>query len=139
MAPRATRPYNARVTSPAQREDQATALGGVDAARLAVDVASDRQATDILLLDVREVTVFADFMIIMTGGSVRQLNALASELDERLSKVGLKLHHREGTAESGWVLLDFADIVIHIFSVEQRDYYKLDQVWKAARQVVRIQ
>jgi ribosome-associated protein len=127
------------VTSPAQRENQATALAGIDAARLAIDVASDRQATDILLLDVRDVTVFADFMVIMTGGSVRQLNALASELDDKLSKAGLKLHHREGTAESGWVLLDFLDVVVHIFSEEQRDYYKLDQVWKAAREVVRLQ
>ena len=127
------------MTSPAPREEQTTAVSGIDAARLAIDVASDRQATDIALLDVREVTVFADFMIIMTGGSVRQLNALASELDEKLSKAGMTLHHREGTAESGWLLLDFSDVVVHIFSEEMRDYYKLDQVWKAARQVVRLQ
>ena len=139
MARPRTRRYNAKVTSPAQRQTETAVRSGIDAARLAIDVASDRQATDILLLDVREVTVFADFMVIMTGGSVRQLNALASELDEQLSKAGLKLHHREGTAVSGWVLLDFADVVIHIFSEAQRDYYTLDEVWKAARQVVRLQ
>lgn len=127
------------MTSPAQREDSQAKPRGIDAAHLAIDVASDRQATDILLLDVTELTAFADYMVIMTGGSVRQLNALASELEEKLSKAGLRLHHREGTADSGWLLLDFADIVIHIFSEEQRDYYQLEDVWKTARQVVRLQ
>jgi ribosome-associated protein len=127
------------VTSPTRREEQTATLSGLDAAHKAIDVASDRQATDILLLDVREVTVFADFMVIMSGGSVRQLNALASELDEQLAKSGMRMHHREGTGESGWVLLDFGDVVVHIFSEQQRDYYRLEDVWKAARQVVRIQ
>ena len=108
-------------------------------ARLAIDVASDRQATDILMLDVHELTPFADFLVIMTANSARQLNALADELEEKLRKAGVKLHHREGTPDSGWLLLDFADVVIHIFSETQRDFYSLDQVWSAARQVVRLQ
>ena len=110
-----------------------------EAARIAVDVGSDRQATDILLLDVRKVSGFADYMVIMSAGSVRQLNALASELDDSISKAGLRLHHMEGTGDSGWLLLDFGDLVVHVFSEDQRAYYSLEEVWSAAKQLVRIQ
>ncbi len=109
------------------------------AARLAVDVASDRQAEDIVLLDVRKVSGFADYMVIMSAGSVRQLSSLARELPDAIEQAGLDLHHREGTGDSGWVLLDFGDLVVHVFSVEQRDHYRLEQVWQSAKQLVRIQ
>ncbi len=109
------------------------------AARLAVDVASDRQATDIVLLDIAAVSGFADYMVIMSVSSTRQLSAVASELEDAIEKAGLGIHHREGTGESGWVLLDFGDVVLHVFSEKQRDFYKLEQVWKTAKQVVRIQ
>jgi ribosome-associated protein len=106
---------------------------------LAVDVASDRQAEDIVLLDVHAISGFADYMVLMSAGSVRQANALASELEEAIEQAGLDMHHREGTGESGWVLLDFGDLVLHVFGQEQREFYKLEQVWQAARQVVRVQ
>ncbi len=109
------------------------------AARLAVDGASDRQATDIVLLDIAAVSGFADYMVIMSVSSTRQLSAVASELEDSIEKAGLRIHHREGTGESGWVLLDFGDVVLHVFSEKQRDFYKLEQVWKTAKQVVRIQ
>ena len=110
-----------------------------DAARVAVDVASDRQAVDIVLLDVREVSGFTDYMVIMSAGSVRQLNALARELEESVERGGLPLHHREGTGDSGWMLLDFGDLVVHLFSERQRAFYRLEQVWRSAKQLVRIQ
>lgn len=109
------------------------------AARRAVDAASDKQGANIVLLDVRDVSAFADYMVVLTAGSVRQLNALAEDLIEAVGKAGLRLHHREGTAESGWVLLDFGDVVTHVFSEEQRDFYRLEQVWRAGRELVRIQ
>ena len=58
---------------------------------------------------------------------------------EAVETAGLKLHHREGTPESGWVLLDFGDIVAHVFSEEKRDFYRLEQVWRAGKELVRIQ
>ena len=109
------------------------------AARRAVDVASDKMASDILLLDVREVASFADYMIIMSALTPRQTDALAEDLTTAAKASGLSLHHREGTANSGWLLLDFADVIVHIFDEEQRDHYRLDQLWKAARTVVRMQ
>ena len=109
------------------------------AARLAVDGASDRQTEDIVLLDVHEISSFADYMVLMSADSVRQANALASELEAAIERAGLDMHHREGTGDSGWVLLDFGDLVLHVFGQEQREFYQLQQVWKAAKQVVRIQ
>ena len=109
------------------------------AARRAVEVASDKQASDVLLLDVREVASFADYMIIMSALTPRQTNALAEELTAAAKASGLALHHREGTADSGWLLLDFADVIVHIFDEEQREHYRLEQLWKAARTVVRMQ
>ena len=109
------------------------------AARRAVEVASDKMASDILLLDVREVASFADYMIIMSAGTARQTNALAEDLTAAAKASGLSLHHREGTASSGWLLLDFADVIVHIFDEEQRDHYRLEELWKAARTVVRMQ
>ena len=109
------------------------------AARRAVDVASDKQASDILLLDVRDVTTFADYMVIMSANTPRQINALAEDLTAAVKESGLALHHREGTPSSGWLLLDFADVIVHVFDQTQRDYYQLEQVWRTARTVVRIQ
>ena len=108
-------------------------------ARLAVDVASEKQGADIVLLDVHTVTAFTDFMVILTAASARQVSALANDLTEAVEQSGLPLHHREGTAESGWVLLDFADIVVHIFSPDQRDYYRLEQVWNKAKTLLHVQ
>ncbi len=109
------------------------------AARRAVDVASDKMASDILLLDVREVASFADYMIIMSAGTARQTNALAEDITVAGKASGLSLHHREGTADSGWLLLDFADVIVHIFDEEQREHYRLEQLWTAAKTVVRMQ
>ena len=109
------------------------------AARSAVDVASDRQAMDVVLLDVREISAFNDYMVIMSADNPRQVGALVDELEKAITESGLRLHHIEGTQESGWVLLDFSDIVIHVFSEEQRGYYRLDEVWRAAKTLVRLQ
>src|SRR5690606_5816451 len=98
-------------------------------ARRAVEVASDKQASDIVLLDIRGVSSFADYMIIMTAATPRQINALARDMEEAIEKSGFDMHHREGSNESGWVLLDFSDIVVHIFSPAQRDFYRLERVW----------
>ncbi len=82
---------------------------------------------------------FTDYMVVLSVGSERQLRAITDDLAEAVEEAGLRLHHREGTAESGWVLLDFGDAVVHVFSEEQRDFYRLEQVWRAGKELVRIQ
>ena len=104
-----------------------------------VELAADKLATDVLLLDVRALVNFADYMVIMSADSARQMDALAEEVRRGLKEEGVPLHHQEGTPASGWMLLDFADVIVHIFSLEQREYYRLEQLWSAGRPLVRIQ
>ena len=108
-------------------------------ARRIVDVASSKQASDILLLDVREVASFADYLVIMSADTLRQMGALTEEVVTSLKQEGVRPHHLEGTSDSGWLLLDYFDVIVHIFSPEQRAFYRLEQVWPRAKPVVRIQ
>ncbi len=104
-----------------------------------MEVASDRQASDILLLDVREVCSFADYFVIMSGDSQRQMKALQDEIDRKLSQDRIPIHHLEGTTDSGWVLLDLGAVIIHIFDDPTRRFYQLDQLWSRATPLVRMQ
>jgi ribosome-associated protein len=111
---------------------------GLERARRIVDIASDKLATDIALLDSRGVCSFADFFVMVTGESVRQLKAIAEEVVHRLKQEGVYPLHREGTADSGWILLDYGDIIVHIFSENERQTYGLDEMWGQARPVLRV-
>jgi len=108
-------------------------------ARLAVEVASDKKATDIVLLDIQGVSVIADYFVICTGANPRQIRAIASAIDEKLSEHGSSAFHREGIADTGWLLLDFGDVIVHIFSPKERDYYRLERLWSNAKTVVYLQ
>jgi ribosome-associated protein len=114
-------------------------LETIEIARKAVEVASNKQAIEIMLLDVREIVSFADYFVICNGQSSRQINAIYDEILLSLKKEGILPHHREGTIESGWLLLDYGDVVIHVFAPSERQYYQLDELWSQARPVVRIQ
>ena len=114
-------------------------LDPVQLARAAADIAYDKKASDILVLDIKDVSSFADFFVICTGTNVRQIAAIAEALDEGLDKQGARVLHREGTAESGWLLLDFGDVIVHIFAPKERDYYRLERLWNEAKTVVYLQ
>ena len=103
-----------------------------------MELASEKQAEDILMLDIRQLTTFADYFVIMTAGSARQLEALQEELVEALKDSGTALYHREGAAGVGWILLDYSDVIIHLFGAEERAYFRLEQLWAGAAQVVRV-
>jgi ribosome-associated protein len=108
-------------------------------ARKAVEAAADKQAIDIVLLDTREVCSFADYFVICSGDSERQLSTIYDEVGHRLKQAGVLPDHREGTIESGWLLLDFGDVIVHIFAPFEREYYQLDELWREAKPVLRIQ
>ena len=108
-------------------------------ARLAVDVASDKKATDIVLLDIQGVTSIADYFVICTGNNPRQIRAIASAIDEKMSEVGLSAFHREGGPDSGWMLLDYSDVIVHIFGPKEREYYRLERLWSNAQTVIYLQ
>ena len=104
-----------------------------------VEAAGDKQAADIVLLDAREVCSFADYFVMCSGETNRQLKAIYDEVEHALKKEGILPHHHEGTVDSGWLLLDFGDVIVHIFATFERDYYQLDKLWSQATTVIRIQ
>ena len=104
-----------------------------------VEAAGDKQAADIVLLDAREVCSFADYFVMCSGETNRQIKAIYDEVEHTLKKEGILPHHHEGTVDSGWLLLDFGDVIVHIFAPFEREYYQLDELWSQASLVVRIQ
>lgn len=108
-------------------------------ARALVEVAADRKAEDVTLLDLRPISVIADYFVICTGTSERQGNALVRALVDRAAELGYASKRIEGTSEGGWVLLDFGDVIAHVFSPQQRDFYRLEELWKDAQPLLVIQ
>ena len=97
--------------------------------------ALDKQADDLLVLDVRELTSIADYFIICSGNTSRQVKAIVDEIDYQLSKGRTYPHHVEGVPECRWVLMDYGDIVVHVFDTETREYYDLEGLWGDAHKV----
>lgn len=93
---------------------------------------------DTVLLDVREICTFADYFVICSGESDRQVKAIVDAISQYMKKEHIKANHEEGTPESGWILLDFGDVIVHVFSSVERDYYQLDQFWEKAATKLRI-
>ncbi len=108
-------------------------------AKAAVDVASDKKASDVILLDIRNVSLIADYFVICSGRNTRQIQAIADAIDEELSKQGANVLHREGSAETGWLLLDYGDVIVHVFGQKEREYYRLERLWSEAKTVVYLQ
>ena len=108
-------------------------------ARFATEIVSDSFASDILLLNISNKSAFTDFMIILTVDSSRQMSAVAEELEIEMKSKGINKFRKEGSANSGWVVVDFGDIVVHLFGKDEREYYALDDIWSEAQQLLRIQ
>jgi len=114
-------------------------MEAIELARKSVEAATDKQAADIVMLDTRGICSFADYFVICSGETQRQIEAICDEVVEVLKKGGVKLNRREGTANSGWMLMDFGDVIIHIFTPTKRDYYQLEKLWSKATPLIRIQ
>lgn len=91
------------------------------------------------MLDVRSVCWFADYFVICSAESERQISAVVEEIDRTLTENGVRSYRSEGTAGSGWVLMDLDDVIVHIFSSEQRSFYKLEDLWAKAVPLVHLQ
>jgi ribosome-associated protein len=114
-------------------------IGPLEVAQRAVEIASDKQATDIILLDIQGVATFADYFVLLSADSMRQINALVEDIALQLKTEDIHIGHKEGTPEGGWVLLDYGDVLIHVFSPEEREYYRLEELWKEAIPLVQVQ
>jgi ribosome-associated protein len=92
-----------------------------------------------VMLDVHDLTSIADFFVICSAGSDRQISAITDAMFETLTDAGVKPLHSEGIGESGWVLVDYGDVIVHIFTPAERSYYTLEKLWGAAPVVLRMQ
>lgn len=102
----------------------------------ALSAAKSKKAEDVVVLELgKESSAFTDYFMICSGGNPRQVQAIADEVDERLSQQGFEPNHREGYDQAEWVLLDYFDFVVHIFSTKSRGFYDLERLWKSAKRV----
>ena len=108
-------------------------------ARLIVDALEDKKGEDILLIDIREVCDFADYFVISTGTSDRMLQALADAAAEKMHEKYDTWGRREGNSQDGWLLVDFGDVVLHLFSPERRQFYRLEELWGKGKVLLRLQ
>jgi nicotinate-nucleotide adenylyltransferase len=114
-------------------------LSALEVARKIVDAAEDKKAADIVLLDVSELTSMADYFVICSGGSERQLGAIGDGITEKLREEGVRPIGREGGSNSHWTLVDFGAVIVHIFAPPERDYYQLERHWSKAKTILRVQ
>ncbi|MDP9296245.1 MAG: ribosome silencing factor [Actinomycetota bacterium] len=98
----------------------------------AARAAAGKQGEDITVLDVRRVIVITDFFVIVSGGSARQVRTITESIESALKELGVKPVRREGETEGHWVLLDYVDVVVHVFGEEERRYYDLERLWRDA-------
>ena len=105
------------------------------------DVIVDLLGENVVVLDLTEVTTFTDYFIIASASSHRQLDAMQSRIREEMKKLDIPLFAKnvEGVSDTGWILIDFNSVIVHLFDHETRDYYQLEELWKNARVVARIQ
>ena len=116
-----------------------TEMPALDLARRIVELAEDKKAADIVLLDLTGLTTVADYFVIASGGSERQLDAIADGVVSGMRDEKIHAFGREGTAASHWVLVDFGSVIVHIFTPPERDYYQLERHWAEAKTVLRVQ
>lgn len=102
-------------------------------------MALDKQAEDVVLLDTRQAASYTDYIVICSAESDRQLDAIQHEIADTLKKESVLPYKSEGSSESGWILMDYAGVVIHMFSRELREYYSLDSVYDKATRLLTIQ
>jgi ribosome-associated protein len=130
---------HAKGTQAKSKIDGGNILEPKELADVIVEAIAERLGSDIVLLDMQEVTLLADYFVICSAESTPQFRAILDEVETQVKAAGGRRLHVEGEAESGWILLDYNHVVVHIFDPELRAYYNLEELWKEARLVVRIQ
>ena len=127
-----------RASLPPPAPTDATTLRRESAKRLAIEIAVsalDKKAERVEIVDIGEKVDYADYLVVMTGRSDRQVVAIASGIEESIKKAGGKTHGREGVQQGHWVLIDFGDVIAHVFLDEARKYYDLEGLWMDAPRV----
>ena len=104
-------------------------------ARLIAKVLNDKKGIDVKVIKISDVSVLADYMVIATGTSSTQVKALAEAVEEKLDEKGISVSHIEGYRSNSWILLDYVDVIVHVFSNEAREYYDLERLWEDGKEI----
>ena len=129
--PRSKRPENGRAAKPrATRKPRLPRE-----LTLAIEAAASRKATDIIVLDLRQTGAFTDYFVICTGGNPRQVHAIADAVEQALKTIKVRPAHVEGYDRAGWVLVDYFDFIVHVFSANARQFYGLERLWGEATRI----
>lgn len=104
-------------------------------AKIAFHALDEKKGEDIRIIDISQVSTIADYFIIANGNSNSQVNALVDNIEEQMGKAGFDCNQREGYNTGAWVLLDFGDVIIHVFDKENRSFYNLERIWSDGREV----
>lgn len=107
-----------------------TLMNTKEIALLAIDALEDKKAEDIRIIDISEISTIADYFIIADGSNKSQIQAMADNVSERLGRAGVTVRQIEGYQNANWILMDFQDIIIHIFDRENRLFYDLERIWR---------
>ncbi len=109
----------------------------LDKAKRVYELATDKKARDIVILELKDLTILTDYFIICSGDSTTQVRAIVEHIEENLGKLGLQPLSIEGLSYSHWVLMDYGDIIVHVFEEETRHYYELEKLWLDAPRIER--
>jgi len=106
------------------------------AVKAAYNAVSDKMGDDIVVLDIREVSIISEYFIIASANNSNQLKAMADNVQEKLHELGVPMRHVEGVQSARWILVDFGHIIVHLFCKEEREYYRLEKLWGDARPIL---
>ena len=104
-----------------------------------MDALEDKKGEDILLLDLKDIASFTDYFVLCNGTSDRMLDALANAVVDNMREQYKKRGRKEGQARDGWLVVDYGDVVVHLFSPDQRAYYQLEELWSEGKVLLRLQ
>lgn len=106
-----------------------------DMAKAAIEALADKKAEDIKVIDISEVSVLADYFIIASGSNKSQIQAMIDNVDEKLGRLGYEKKQVEGYDAANWILMDYKDVIIHVFDKENRLFYDLERIWRDGKQI----
>lgn len=108
---------------------------GKDMIRIIYDALADKKGEDIKVIDISEISVIADYFVIVNGNSDSQIQALVENVEEKMHQAGYSMKQREGSRGGSWVLLDYGDVIVHVFDRESRSFYHLEHIWNDGKNV----
>ncbi|MCR4806495.1 MAG: ribosome silencing factor [Lachnospiraceae bacterium] len=103
--------------------------------KISVDALKDKKADNIKVIDISKISIMADYFIIADGSNINQLKAMCDNVEEKLAMAGIHPKQKEGYDNGGWILMDYRDVVIHIFDKENREFYNLERIWSDGKNV----